>query len=597
MGLKRGVLARVAVSHLSVLLVLVLLGTPGLSGQDPPSPADDLPAASGDRGDTDDKVRCPDCNSEGKMPCPSCGGKGELSHACETCRGGGRKPCPVCSKEVKGDGGASAGRLTCDYCGGKGTTGSQGKACPRCLGTQYLGCTTCGGKGTVACRKVVVDRVCPACKFVGRVPCTTCEGTLLVAPAVILARRIAEKKAARAAGSAEPGPANGSSGSGQASATAVVKAAVSHAELAARYGRLTETYESHLDIFAEDPKPRLEPVRREASQLLKQIPVQIPAQPPLVQESTADSQEASRNAGPGDPAARNGGPGAKVGDTRNDGNTRNDAAVRADLEAFIDRLAHFQRRWGEIRAIFDRERQSFVKVKAAWDSRGETLAQVPAYQKDEVDGELNARLDIALRISEKHSDALADEQPSWLSKELEEISVAWTSLKKRAEAEAAEAARRTAVALKAEGAKREKKPIANGPANGSVSGSARPTAGGKPRGNQPSGAEGPRDLALGSGSGSGGSAARGGGRSSALSADEVQDDAGSREAEEPGTLRADVRRVTAAPPSLARPAGASDMRSVLWALAGFGAAVLLFVLAGLRSRRAEPEENAPPAIS
>jgi len=371
-----------------------------------PVPAQEGEAPTPEEG----SVRCTDCDEDGKVPCPTCAGKRELTKPCELCRGSGLKACPVCTDGEETTGVATPGRVPCDYCKGKGTI-STGKTCPRCEGAQSLGCTSCGSKGKVTCRKTVVDKVCPTCRFAGKVTCPTCEGTLLVKPGKLAQRRLSNRQlepgsaSALVAPSRTPSPASSAEGriDSRQELDTPADSPPTPAEVEARFKELKERYESHLDIFADDPRNEVEASRSEALKLVKRLPKA----------------------------------------------TRKDGSVAGDLIAFAERAQQFRARWGALREVFDQEHKTFTPAQRILASREERLNESPKGRRAEVDAEILAQIGIALRVAEKRSQRLEAEEPAWVLKEKIGIESEWKDLKARGEAEveALEAKEKAAKAL------------------------------------------------------------------------------------------------------------------------------------------------------
>lgn len=372
---------------------------------------DDLPESSG-------AVRCPDCNPEGKMPCPTCAGKGELAKTCNLCRGTGRKPCPLCIKADRTDGAQAPGRLICDYCGGRGAMAS--KPCPRCAGLQTLQCTHCGGKGSLTCRKTVLDKICPACRFVGKVPCTTCDGTMIVTPALIAAR------GALAARKHEPASVVTSTHSSaqmseKSSEGETEEASESFTELEARFNSVKGAHEKHLDVFAEDPRPKLDLSSGDAAKLLKLLP-RAP---------------------------------------------RGDDSASGRLATWSERALRLRSRWSELRALFDDEHQVFLQLQRLFKEREARLNDAPRGRRDAVEVEVHRQIGIVLRTVERRSLRLSDESPDWLGRELADLERDWPKIKLDGDTAAEEIAKnekkeaeRAAAARAAERVSREKEAAA-----------------------------------------------------------------------------------------------------------------------------------------
>jgi hypothetical protein len=355
--------------------------------------ADDLP--------TSGLVPCPDCKATGKVSCPTCDGKGEIYKPCEICKGSGQKTCPGCSKEAKGQAAVGPGLVPCTYCGGKGTVGPNGKLCFHCNGEKTLTCEVCAGKGTLPCNKQVYESVCPACRFVKKITCPTCGGALSVSPQALLARKRSPERSSangkegkKPEGGANPSPAGEPAG-----------------ELSARYRKLTGIHDAHVDIFATDPRPRVETLRSELAKLQSQL--------------------------------REGGSGAQ-------------SQVTKDLEALVKRMSSFQRRWEELRKLFAQEHNTFGTVRSTLDSSDRAKSESPRRLSDEEEEKLTRRLELALKIAEKNAGLLAREEPEWLSRELAAVEALTPGLKKKGEAELLKVAQAASLKASSSAAKKAK---------------------------------------------------------------------------------------------------------------------------------------------
>lgn len=316
------------------------------------------------------KADCPTCGGSGKATCESCVGKGEIWKPCPICKASGRKPCPVCASEERRASSPGPGRLVCTHCGGKGIR-SSGRTCSRCLGEQSIACVTCIGKGTLSCRKQVFDKVCPVCRFVGKVDCPSCRGK-------------PGDPADDARAAARPARSLELEANGKAAAL----------DLEARYAKLTHLHEAHLDIFGDDPRPRLEPLRGEASRALKSLRAEGAA----------------------------------------------DAASAEAIGSFLSRLGSFRRRWGEIREVFLDEYRSFRTTKGVWGSRDRLVADTRGAQRTAAEKQWADRMDIALTIAEQRAAALEAAEPAWLPKEARDLATIWADLRVSAESDLARAA-------------------------------------------------------------------------------------------------------------------------------------------------------------
>jgi len=357
----RGPRPKGSFSWISALLSLSLVAPPAGNA----ALEEDQPSAG-------PKADCSTCGGSGKSACQTCGGKGEIWKPCPICKGNGRKPCPVCSSEDRRASSAGPGRLVCTFCGGKGARAS-GRTCSRCLGEQSISCLTCVGKGTLSCRKQVFDKVCPACRFVGKVDCPSCRGKSMDDAVNV------EVRQARL-----PEPES----NGKAAAL----------DLETRYTKLTRIHKAHLDIFGDDPRPRLEPLRGEASRALKSL------------QAEGSAEAASAEA----------------------------------IESFLSRLGSFRRRWGEIREVFLDEYRSFRTTQGVWASRERLVASAKGAQRKAAEKQWADRLDIALTIAEQRAAALEAAEPEWLPKESRDLAAIWGDLRVSAEADLARA--RTAAA-------------------------------------------------------------------------------------------------------------------------------------------------------
>jgi hypothetical protein len=226
---------------------------------------------------------------------------------------------------------------------------------------------TCIGKGTLACRKQVFDRVCPSCRFSGKVDCPSCAG----GRAPLEARAPARPPEADANGKA---------------------AAL---DIEARYLNLTRLHEAHLDIFGDDPRPRLEPLRGEASRMLKSL----------------QSQGA-------------GGSGSAEA-----------------IQSFLERLGSFRRRWSEIREVFLDEYRSFRTTRGVWTSRERLLGDARGSLRSAAEKQWTDRMDVSLTIAEQRAAALEAVEPSWLPREAKDLEAIWADLGPSSAAELALAAR------------------------------------------------------------------------------------------------------------------------------------------------------------
>jgi hypothetical protein len=225
---------------------------------------------------------------------------------------------------------------------------------------------TCIGKGTLPCRRQVFDKVCPLCRFVGKVDCPTCRGGPAGPPAA---------KRARAP---EPDP-----GASKAAA----------GDLEVRHERIERLYLSHTDIFGDDPRPGLEPIRAEASSALRRLKAAGAAETP--------SAEA--------------------------------------IESFLSRLASFRRRWAEIRELFLDEHRAFRTAKGVRGSRERLVEDAKGVQRAAAEKQWSDRMDIALTIAEQRGAALEAAEPTWLPKEATDLRAIWNDLRASAESEIARA--------------------------------------------------------------------------------------------------------------------------------------------------------------
>ena len=163
-------------------------------------------------------------------------------------------------------------------------------------------------------------------------------------------------------------------------ATKKASPAATTAEITARFSELSEVHGSQLDVFAVDPRPDLTPMRKEALKLRKAF---------------------ARHA--------------------EDPDTHEAVASERELDLFVERLSRFRRRWTTLRDKFDRVLRTFRTVESSWAKRAEVLAETPAPHLKAETERLNRRVDTALRICEKYSNALAEEEPSFLGAELESL--------------------------------------------------------------------------------------------------------------------------------------------------------------------------------
>lgn len=258
-----------------------------------------------------------------------------------------------------------------------------------------MACTSCSGRGVVRCKKTATGKICPDCHFVGKVVCPTCKGSRLVSPEDLRSRAAPKRSSspgredrevdlARLAGKLPPVE-----------------------ELKTRFAKLTDFHEAHADILADDPRPHLDLLRSEAGALkARLVSLGLPPRPPGEEISV--------------PAA---------GDA---GAARLNGSAALEIDAYTLRLGRFHRRWTEMREVFDRERRSYQKTKAAWDSRAAKVDEVPRHLKTEVDEFILSQVDINLRISEDATLTLEKEEPTWLLSELAGLRATWTEIQQRA---------------------------------------------------------------------------------------------------------------------------------------------------------------------
>ena len=337
------------------------------------------------------------------MPCPECDGRGHLEQNCSSCNGRGQKSCPVCTKKMNE---AGDGRVSCNLCSGDGSIAATGKSCSRCAGVGSSACLTCGGKAVRSCVPRVYGGRCPTCRSARRVPCRTCGGDKRVTEAV-RARRLRVKNTAAiaraAAVSAKPGkkkslganarPASRVTGSVEATAEETPPPAA--AGLESRFEAITAIHHKHFELFAVDPRPEFDGMRRGTLALKKEAER-------LSQVVTAEEKNVHLD-------------------------------VIAALKKHFDRIRSFARRWNSLRDLFDAELRTFRTLEETWETRQEVLSSTAQVYIDAETKRLNRRLDLALRLVQRKAKPLVDENPIWLADETAALETEWPTLKSKTE--------------------------------------------------------------------------------------------------------------------------------------------------------------------
>jgi hypothetical protein len=237
-----------------------------------------------------------------------------------------------------------------------------------------------------------------------------------------------------------------------------------------------------------------------------------------------------------------------------------------ELGRFVDRLENVLRRWGELRRVFDTEYRTYRTAKDVWERRDGALLEVSKALLAEETARWDKRLDLALRICEGHADSLSEEEPAWIAREITALREIWADLPVRVDAHlaAARAARETA---KVRASAARAAPAAPGPGAGVPS----------RKGLETTSRRAPAQRAA--------------ARTVEVETAETET---AEMAEVPSRTQARPRGVTSAKPN---PEGSSaSARSILWALAGFVLASILFLLRGRRSG-SQLREPSPPARS
>ena len=103
------------------------------------------------------------------------------------------------------------------------------------------------------------------------------------------------------------------------------------------------------------------------------------------------------------------------------------------FEKFQSRVTHFRLRYGELRDVFLEAYRAYKIVGSIWKSRDRALESAPPSRRDEIAKEEDEKLDIVLRIAEEKTAKLEAESPSWLQKEIEDLTALHAELKASAE--------------------------------------------------------------------------------------------------------------------------------------------------------------------
>ena len=310
--------------------------------------------------------------------------------SCGTCAGSRKVRCTTCD-------GRGEIYAVCDICKGSGR-----KPCTVCAETEEgrsatpgrIPCALCRGRGT----REATGRVCSRCRGRQSTSCSTCLGKGTVRCVKEKYERICPDcrftgKVDCPSCSGENGPRASEgvevSGDGldqveSVATTANTGRSTLPPELDARHRKLTALHGSHMDIFAVDASRKAEAWKTEAARLERKI------------EEGGQSAES--------------------------------------LEKFQSRVTHFRLRYGELRDVFLEAYRAYKIVGSIWKSRDRALESAPPSKRDEIAREQDERFEIVLRIAEEKAAKLEAESPSWLLKEVEDLTAMHTELEASAKA-------------------------------------------------------------------------------------------------------------------------------------------------------------------
>jgi hypothetical protein len=388
------------------------------------------------------------------------------------------------------------------------------------------------------------------------VPCETCKGELSV-PAALLAARAAQREK----GAAEGARAATAGSAGATADSSAVK--VDAAELERQWHGLSETHGQLLDLFAVDPRSELAPARTAAMQLLDRL-------------HAAGAED-----------------------------------LAGEVAALLDRHQHLRRRWAELREQFEAESQTHATVENVLAGRREALAALPEHRRAQEMQRWNERLDLAIRIYQKNLQPLLDAEADWLGKERQAIDRLWEKLESQG-AEAVAAAKAGGEEQKESGkenGRNDAKAAAAVSSNGAAAGAGPQgrTAGPPPKPASTPAAEKPKNgapaplpaaepphLAAAERNGGAGSTASGPPSKPPAVSARAQERLTPVKRDEPRPAARETEEASG-PESRASPddAGALvKLSPLLWALGGFAAASLVFLLLRRERRKTAVERDA-----
>ena len=307
---------------------------------------------------------------------------------CEGCAGTRKVRCATCD-------GRGEIHAVCDICKGAGR-----KPCAACAATENGAsaspgknpCGLCKGRGT----RESTGKACSRCRGRGSSSCSACLGKGTVRCAREKYERICpdcrftgKMDCPSCSGGSEPStPDNDypeAAGLDQVeSAPAGPGRSQLPPQLEARHRKLMALHGSHMDIFAVDVTRKAEAWKTELARLERKI------------EEGGESAES--------------------------------------LEKFLSRVTHFRLRYGELRDVFLEAYRAYKVVGNIWRSRDRALESAPPSQRDEIAKEQDERLEVVIGIAEAKAAKLEAETPTWLLKEIEDLTAMHAELKTSAEA-------------------------------------------------------------------------------------------------------------------------------------------------------------------
>src|SRR5688572_4677241 len=307
---------------------------------------------------------------------------------CEGCAGSRKVRCSTCD-------GRGEIHAVCDICKGTGR-----KPCAVCAATENgasaspgkIPCGLCKGRGT----RESTGKACSRCRGRGSSSCSACLGKGTVRCAKGKYERICpdcrftgKMDCPSCSGGTEPSTPDPEDAEGAGldqveSAPAGPGRSKLPPELEARHRKLMALHESHMDIFAVDVTRKAEVWKTEVARLERKL------------EEGGESAES--------------------------------------LEKFLTRVTHFRLRYGELRDVFLEAYRAYKVVGNIWKSRDRALDSAPPSRRDEIAKEQDERLEVVIGIAEAKAGKLEAETPSWLVKEIEDLTAMHAELKTSAEA-------------------------------------------------------------------------------------------------------------------------------------------------------------------